>query len=213
MSLHAGSQNGVLAHETRDTLGVLFRPVGSHESMRYIQSPASPNARPLARCVWIVRGRVSDHEPLDVPLFPDGSAELCIARGDAMEVAEAGGRFRSVSRTLFIGPRAEPLVIRLRGYVHWIGVRFQPAGSEHSPARTQQSDRVVRGHAAARGRTPRRGSAALNLAAGAEQESRPVRAASRGERSRRGRTWPRGAHHPRWGSGLDWRHGLARRNP
>ena len=65
----------------------------------------------------------------DQAIPPDGRAELIVHRGAPYEELGDDGRWRTQPGLLFAGQLTKPLVLRSRGAVDVVAVRFTPAGA------------------------------------------------------------------------------------
>jgi AraC-like DNA-binding protein len=95
-------------------------------SPRYAEFAAPPALAAHVHCVWEFEGEESGIEQA-VP--PDGRSELIVHLGAPYEERDAAGRWRAQPRLLFAGQLGRPLVLRSRGAVSVLGVRFAPAGA------------------------------------------------------------------------------------
>ena len=94
--------------------------------MRYEELPAPPTLAAHVHCLWRFEGEEAGVEQA-VP--PDGRAELIVHIARPYEERGADGAWRAQAPLLFAGQLTRPLLLRSRGEVAVLGVRFRPAGA------------------------------------------------------------------------------------
>ena len=95
-------------------------------SPRYEEFAAPPALAAHVHCLWLFEGEEAGVEQA-VP--PDGRSELIVHVGTPYEERASEGRWKAQPRLLFAGQLTRPLVLRSRGAVSVLGVRFTPAGA------------------------------------------------------------------------------------
>jgi AraC-like DNA-binding protein len=93
---------------------------------RYQEFAVDAALAPHVHCVWSFEAS-EDGDEQAIP--PDGRAELIVHRGAAYEERGDDGRWRAQPMLLFAGQLTRPLVLRSRGAVAVLAVRFKPAGA------------------------------------------------------------------------------------
>lgn len=94
--------------------------------MRYEERPPEASLAAHVHCTWLFEGVEEDVEQA-IP--PDGRCELIAHGGRPYEERGADAAWRVQPRLLFAGQLLRPLVLRSRGEVAVLGVRFTPAGA------------------------------------------------------------------------------------
>ena len=93
---------------------------------RYEEHAADPALAAHVHCTWLFEGEEDGAEQA-VP--PDGRCELIVHFGRPYEERGIDGTWHAQPRLLFAGQLTRPLVLRSRGAVAVLGVRFTPAGA------------------------------------------------------------------------------------
>jgi AraC-like DNA-binding protein len=93
---------------------------------RYQEFAPDPTLAAHVHCTWSFAGEEDGTEQA-VP--PDGRCELIVHGGRPYEERGSDGAWRAQPELLFAGQLTRPLVLRSRGAVAVIGVRFTPAGA------------------------------------------------------------------------------------
>ena len=93
---------------------------------RYQELAPDPALAAHVHCFWRFDG---DEEGAEQAVPPDGRCELIVHRGQPYEERADDGAWRVQPALLFAGQLTRPLVLRSRGAVAVIGVRFTPAGA------------------------------------------------------------------------------------
>jgi len=93
---------------------------------RYQEFAVDAALAPHVHCVWSFEAS-EDGDEQAIP--PDGRAELIVHRGAAYEERGDDGRWRAQPMLLFAGQLTRPLVLRSRGAVAVLAMRFTPAGA------------------------------------------------------------------------------------
>jgi methylphosphotriester-DNA--protein-cysteine methyltransferase len=94
--------------------------------VHYEEFAAPPALAAHVHCLWRFEGEEAGVEQA-VP--PDGRCELIVHAGRPYEERGTGGAWQAQPRLLFAGQLMRPLVLRSRGEVSVLGVRFTPAGA------------------------------------------------------------------------------------
>lgn len=94
--------------------------------MHYAESPPLPSLAPFVRCIWTLEGCASGGVS---PVLPDGHPELILHLGDAFEVVADDGTAARQAPAVFAGQLTRRLLMRPRGRVAVVGVRFHAAGA------------------------------------------------------------------------------------
>ncbi|MCE9659700.1 MAG: helix-turn-helix domain-containing protein [Burkholderiales bacterium] len=94
--------------------------------MRYEEFAAPPALAAHVHCLWRFEGEEAGVEQA-VP--PDGRPELIVHAARPYEERGADGAWRVQPPLLFAGQLTRPLLLRSRGEVTVLGVRFRPAGA------------------------------------------------------------------------------------
>jgi AraC-like DNA-binding protein len=94
--------------------------------VRYEELAAPPALAAHVHCLWRFEGEEAGVEQA-VP--PDGRAELIVHAARPYEERSADGTWRTQPPLLFAGQLTRPLLLRSRGAVAVLGVRFRPAGA------------------------------------------------------------------------------------
>ena len=95
-------------------------------SPRYAEFAPPPALAAHVHCLWLFEGEEAGVEQA-VP--PDGRTELIVHVGTSYEERAADGTWQVQPKLLFAGQLTRPLVLRSRGAVSVLGVRFTPAGA------------------------------------------------------------------------------------
>jgi AraC-like DNA-binding protein len=93
---------------------------------RYEEHDPGPALAAHVHCLWRFEG---DEDGVEQAVPPDGRCELIAHGGHPYEERGAGGAWHAQAPLLFAGQLTRPLVLRSRGPVAVIGVRFKPAGA------------------------------------------------------------------------------------
>ena len=93
---------------------------------RYQEFAADPALAAHVQCSWRFEGSEDGSEQA-IP--PDGRAELIVHCGRPYEERSADGTWQAQPALLFAGQLTRPLVLRSRGEVAVLAVRFTPAGA------------------------------------------------------------------------------------
>jgi AraC-like DNA-binding protein len=93
---------------------------------RYEELDPEPALAAHVHCLWRFEG---DEDGAEQAVPPDGRCELIAHGGRPYEERGAGAAWHAQARLLFAGQLTRPLVLRSRGPVDVIGVRFKPAGA------------------------------------------------------------------------------------
>jgi AraC-like DNA-binding protein len=94
--------------------------------VRYTETPPPLPLSSIVRCIWTLEGHAKDlHDELQ-PVLPDGCPELIIHLGDAFERVHPGGMVERQPPVLVAGQLTRQLVLRARGRISVVGVRFHP---------------------------------------------------------------------------------------
>nr|HET7860159.1 helix-turn-helix domain-containing protein [Caldimonas sp.] len=100
---------------------------------RYREFAADAALAPHVHCVWSFDASEDGGEQA-IP--PDGRAELIVHRGRPYQERGDDGRWRAQPALVFAGQLTRPLVLRSRGAVAVLAVRFTPAGAWAFAGRT-----------------------------------------------------------------------------
>lgn len=94
--------------------------------MQYVEYPPLAPLAPFVRCVWTLEGCASG----DVsPVMPDGHSEVILHLGDPFEIVADDGAAVRQATAVFAGQLTRRLLMRPRGRVAVVGVRFHAAGA------------------------------------------------------------------------------------
>ena len=93
---------------------------------RYEEHDPDPALAAHVHCIWLFEG---DEAGVEQAVPPDGRCELIAHGGRPYDERGAGGAWHAQAALLFAGQLTRPLVLRSRGPVAVIGVRFKPAGA------------------------------------------------------------------------------------
>jgi AraC-like DNA-binding protein len=93
---------------------------------RYEELAPDPALAAHVHCIWRFEG---DEDGAEQAVPPDGRCELIAHGGRPYDERGAGGAWRAQAPLLFAGQLTRPLVLRSRGKVDVLGVRFKPAGA------------------------------------------------------------------------------------
>ena len=93
---------------------------------RYEELDPDPALADHVHCVWRFEG---DEEGVEQAIPPDGRCELIAHGGRPYDERGADGAWHAQPALLFAGQLSRPLVLRSRGSVAVLGVRFKPAGA------------------------------------------------------------------------------------
>ena len=93
---------------------------------RYEEHDPDPVLAAHVHCIWRFEG---DEDGAEQAVPPDGRCELIAHGGRPYDERGAGGAWHAQAPLLFAGQLTRPLVLRSRGPVDVIGVRFKPAGA------------------------------------------------------------------------------------
>ncbi|MEO8310311.1 MAG: DUF6597 domain-containing transcriptional factor [Caldimonas sp.] len=93
---------------------------------RYEEHAADPALAAHVHCSWLFEGEEAGVEQA-VP--PDGRCELIAHGGRPYEERASDGAWHAQAPLLFAGQLTRPLLLRSRGAVAVVGVRFKPAGA------------------------------------------------------------------------------------
>lgn len=94
--------------------------------MRYEEQPPEPSLAAHVHCTWLFEGV---EEAVEQAIPPDGRCELIAHCRRPYEERGDDGAWHAQPRLLFAGQLLRPLVLRSRGEVAVLGVRFTPAGA------------------------------------------------------------------------------------
>ena len=93
---------------------------------RYEEHDPDPALAAHVHCIWRFEG---DEDGAEQAVPPDGRCELIAHGGQPYDERGAGGAWQTQAPLLFAGQLTRPLVLRSRGPVAVLGVRFKPAGA------------------------------------------------------------------------------------
>jgi AraC-like DNA-binding protein len=93
---------------------------------RYEELAPAPELAAHVHCLWRFEG---DEEGVEQAIPPDGRCELIAHGGRPYDERRADGVWHCQPPLLFAGQLTRPLVLRSRGSVAVLGVRFKPAGA------------------------------------------------------------------------------------
>jgi AraC-like DNA-binding protein len=93
---------------------------------RYEEQPPDPSLAAHVHCTWFFEG---DENGAEQAVPPDGRCELIAHGTQAYDERGADGAWRTQAPLVFAGQLTRPLVLRSRGAVAVVGVRFKPAGA------------------------------------------------------------------------------------
>jgi len=93
---------------------------------RYQEFAPDPALAAHVQCTWSFAG---DEDGIEQAVPPDGRCELIVRRGRPYQERDRAGTWRAQPDLLFAGQLTRPLVLRSRGAVAVIGIRFTPAGA------------------------------------------------------------------------------------
>ena len=92
----------------------------------YEEHDPDPALAAHVHCIWCFEG---DEDGAEQAVPPDGRCELIAHGGRPYDERGASGPWHAQAPLLFAGQLTRPLVLRSRGPVAVIGVRFKPAGA------------------------------------------------------------------------------------
>lgn len=95
--------------------------------MDYLEIAPGPALAPFVRCLWSLRAPTGA-APIQ-SVLPDGHMELVLHVGDRFERHAEDGTAETQARALLAGQIRQRLLLRPRGRVDVIGVRFRPGGA------------------------------------------------------------------------------------
>jgi len=93
---------------------------------RYEEHEPDPALAAHVHCIWRFQG---DEDGAEQAVPPDGRCELIAHGGRPYDERGADGAWHAQAALLFAGQLTRPLVLRSRGSVDVLGVRFKPAGA------------------------------------------------------------------------------------
>ncbi len=93
---------------------------------RYQELAPDPALAAHVHCLWLFEG---DEDGTEQAVPPDGRCELIAHGGRPYEERDRGGAWHAQPPLVFAGQLTRPLLLRSRGAVAVIGVRFTPAGA------------------------------------------------------------------------------------
>jgi AraC-like DNA-binding protein len=93
---------------------------------RYEEHAPDPALAAHVHCLWRFEG---DEDGAEQAVPPDGRCELIAHLGRPYEERGGDGAWHAQAPLLFAGQLTRPLVLRSRGQVDVLGVRFKPAGA------------------------------------------------------------------------------------
>jgi AraC-like DNA-binding protein len=93
---------------------------------RYEEHDPDPALAAHVHCTWIFEG---DEDGVEQAVPPDGRCELIAHLGRPYEELGGDGAWHAQAPIVFAGQLTRPLVLRSRGPVSVLGVRFKPAGA------------------------------------------------------------------------------------
>ena len=93
---------------------------------RYEEHDPDPALAAHVHCIWRFEG---DEDGAEQAVPPDGRCELIANGGRPYDERVGGGAWHGQPPLLFAGQLTRPLVLRSRGKVGVLGVRFKPAGA------------------------------------------------------------------------------------
>ena len=96
--------------------------------MRYRESAPDPALADVVDCLWTLDGHAAADADAD-PVLPDGRPELIIHLGQPFEKLTTDGMAERQPALIFAGQLPEQLLLRPRGHVAVLGVRFRPHGA------------------------------------------------------------------------------------
>jgi len=95
-------------------------------TLRYQEFAPDPALAAHVHCTWSFAG---EEEGIEQAVPPDGRCELIVHHGRPYHERDRAGVWRAQPDQLFAGQLTRPLVLRARGAVAVIGIRFTPAGA------------------------------------------------------------------------------------
>jgi AraC-like DNA-binding protein len=93
---------------------------------RYEEHAPDPAIAAHVHCTWLFEG---EEDGVEQAVPPDGRCELIAHVGRPYEERDRAGAWHAQPPLLFAGQLTRPLVLRSRGAVSVLGVRFKPAGA------------------------------------------------------------------------------------
>jgi AraC-like DNA-binding protein len=96
--------------------------------VRYREFAPAAALADVVDCLWTLEGHAFADADAD-PVLPDGRPELIVHLADPFERMAAGGVFEMQPAIIFAGQLSEQLLLRPRGRVAVLGVRFHPHGA------------------------------------------------------------------------------------
>jgi len=93
---------------------------------RYEEHDPDPALSAHVQCLWRFEG---DEDGVEQAVPPDGRCELIAHAGAPYEERGGDGAWHVQPALLFAGQLTRPLVLRSRGAVDVLGIRFKPAGA------------------------------------------------------------------------------------
>ncbi|HEV7575123.1 MAG TPA: DUF6597 domain-containing transcriptional factor [Caldimonas sp.] len=93
---------------------------------RYEENDPEPALAAHVHCTWLFEG---DEDGVEQAVPPDGRCELIAHGGRPYDERDGRGAWHVQPPLLFAGQLTRPLVLRSRGAVAVLGVRFKPAGA------------------------------------------------------------------------------------
>jgi AraC-like DNA-binding protein len=93
---------------------------------RYEEHAADPALAAHVHCTWLFEG---DEDGAEQAVPPDGRCELIAHGARPYDERDADGAWHAQAPLVFAGQLTRPLVLRSRGPVAVLGVRFRPAGA------------------------------------------------------------------------------------
>lgn len=88
---------------------------------------APRGVRANVRCTWLLRS--DESAGAIMPIVPDGSVEIVLNLGDAVDELAADGRASIQPRAMMVGQPTRPVTVRPSGALHLVGIRLQPWAS------------------------------------------------------------------------------------
>jgi AraC-like DNA-binding protein len=96
--------------------------------VRYREFAPRPALAAFVDCLWTLDGHAAADAGPD-PVLPDGRPELIVHLGDPFEAMTVDSRAERQSALMFAGQLPSQLLLRPRGHVAVLGVRFHPHGA------------------------------------------------------------------------------------
>jgi AraC-like DNA-binding protein len=93
---------------------------------RYEEHDPEPVLAAHVHCTWLFEG---DEDGIEQAVPPDGRCELIAHGGRPYDERGGDGAWHAQPPLLFAGQLTRPLVLRSRGAVAVLGIRFKPAGA------------------------------------------------------------------------------------